>query len=64
VDTLIGQTLNKIIKHINSNTFERPTLVIDIKQVEEKGFLAPAIAVIGAVVKLHDILSGFIKEKK
>ena len=29
-----------------------------IKQVEEKGFLAPAIAVIGAVVKLHDILSG------
>ena len=33
--TLIGQALNKIIKHINSNTFERPTLVIDIKQVEE-----------------------------
>jgi uroporphyrin-III C-methyltransferase len=30
--------------------------------VETKGFLAPAIAVIGAVVKMHDILSG--KEKK
>ena len=33
-----------------------------VQQVEEKGFLAPAIAVIGAVVKMHDLLSG--KEKK
>jgi uroporphyrin-III C-methyltransferase len=33
-----------------------------IKQVEEKGFLAPAIAVIGSVVKMHGILSG--KERK
>jgi len=30
-----------------------------VAQVEEKEFLAPAIAIIGAVVKLHDILSGY-----
>jgi ornithine decarboxylase len=27
--------LNKIIKHINKNEFERPTLVLDVDQVEE-----------------------------
>ena len=35
-----------------------------VTQVEEKGFLAPAIAVIGAVVKMHGILSDSVQEKK
>jgi uroporphyrin-III C-methyltransferase len=29
-----------------------------VEQVEETGFTAPAIAVIGSVVKMHGILSG------
>lgn len=35
-----------------------------VAQVTEKGFLAPAIAVIGAVVKMHGILSDSVQEKK
>jgi len=35
-----------------------------VAQVTEKGFLAPAIAVIGAVVKMHSILSDSVQEKK
>jgi uroporphyrin-III C-methyltransferase len=35
-----------------------------VEAVEAKGFLAPAIAVIGSVVKLHSILSGSVEEKK
>ena len=35
-----------------------------VQQVEERGFLAPAIAVIGAVVKMHGILSDSVQEKK
>jgi uroporphyrin-III C-methyltransferase len=35
-----------------------------VEQVEAKGFLAPAIAVIGAVVKMHGILSDSVQEKK
>jgi uroporphyrin-III C-methyltransferase len=35
-----------------------------VQQVEERGFLAPAIAVIGAVVKMQDILSDSVQEKK
>ena len=35
-----------------------------VAQVTEKGFLAPAIAVIGAVVKMHSILSNSVQEKK
>lgn len=35
-----------------------------VAQVTEKGFLAPAIAVIGAVVKMHSMLSDSVQEKK
>ncbi|MDB9473724.1 uroporphyrinogen-III C-methyltransferase [Dolichospermum circinale] len=35
-----------------------------VAQATEKGFLAPAIAVIGAVVKMHSILSDSVQEKK
>jgi uroporphyrin-III C-methyltransferase len=35
-----------------------------VAQVTEKGFLAPAIAVIGAVVKMHGILSDSVQAKK
>jgi len=36
----------------------RGTLATIVEQIQQSGFEAPAIAVIGSVVELHDILSG------
>ncbi|MFO0173065.1 MAG: uroporphyrinogen-III C-methyltransferase [Aphanizomenon sp.] len=65
--TLAGLSLNTPIALIRWGTRpEQEELIGElgtiVAQVTEKGFLAPAIAVIGAVVKMHDVLSD--KERK